>query len=74
MNGENTSGYMIRYQYQGNDRVMTFKTLANGMKLVICDSYTEVFSGRKQLIDWIVILRSSSEQESLSRVRFSPMR
>ncbi|MCI2043679.1 MAG: diguanylate cyclase [Mageeibacillus sp.] len=55
MNGESTSGYMIRYQYQGNDRVMTFKTLANGMKLVICDSYTEVFSGRKQLIDWIVI-------------------
>lgn len=42
----NSEGRIIRYEYRGGDRTMVFMTLRNGMKLVLCDSYEEIFSDR----------------------------
>ncbi len=34
---------IIHYKFRGGDRVMVFMTLRNGMRLVLCDSYSEIF-------------------------------
>ncbi len=34
---------IIHYGFRGGDRVMVFMTLRNGMRLVLCDSYKEIF-------------------------------
>ena len=45
---------IIRYEYAGRDRVMAFTTLRNGMKLVVCDDYQELFEERDNLIHRIL--------------------
>jgi diguanylate cyclase (GGDEF)-like protein len=41
-----TGEELIRYYYEGRDRVMAFVTLRNGMKFVLCDGYDNIFKER----------------------------
>ena len=50
MSSTETLNKVIRYEYEDTDRVMVFVTLRNGMKLVLCDSYEEIFSARNSAI------------------------
>ncbi len=51
---EDSGEKIIRYEYAGRDRVMAFTTLRNGMKLVVCDDYQELFEERDNLIHRIL--------------------
>lgn len=51
---EDSGEEIIRYHYNGKDRVMAFTTLKNGMKLVACDDYQELFEERDNLINRIL--------------------
>lgn len=46
MTAETTGDSLIRYFFHDTDRVMVFVTLRNGMKFVLCDSYSEIFNER----------------------------
>lgn len=41
-----SDGDIIQYEFRGGNRVMVFMTLRNGMKLVLCDSFDEIFYDR----------------------------
>ena len=47
---KDTVDKVIRYEYHETDRVMVFVTLRNGMKLVLCDSYEDIFAARNSAI------------------------
>lgn len=55
MEGQNSGEKIIRYRFKGQDRVMTFVTLHNGMKLVLCDSYNAVYGERIQALITILV-------------------
>ena len=46
MKAESTGDSLIRYFFRNTDRVMVFVTLRNGMKFVLCDSYSDIFNER----------------------------
>ena len=50
MSQPGTGEALIRYNYEGRDRIMAFMTLRNGMKFVLCDGYDSVFSSRDRAI------------------------
>ena len=50
MTQKDTGRALIRYKFHGRDRVMTFITLRNNIKLVLCDSYDEIFLARNKTI------------------------
>ena len=41
-----TGDKLIRYYFEGRDRVMAFVTLRNGMKFVLCDGYDDIYKER----------------------------
>ena len=41
-----TGKELIRYYFEGRDRVMAFVTLRNGMKFVLCDGYDAIYMER----------------------------
>ena len=44
---QDSTGYeLIRYYYEGADRVMVYVTLRNGMRCVLCDEYSSIFRER----------------------------
>ena len=45
-----TGEKLIRYIYEDRDRVMSFVTLRNGMKFVLCDGYDRIYSERNNAI------------------------
>ena len=45
-----SDGDIIQYEFRGSDRVMVFMTLRNGMKLVLCDSFDEIFYDRTLIL------------------------
>ena len=49
-NKSSSEGQVIRYTYQGRDCVQTFVTLRNGLQLVLCDTYREVYGARRTLL------------------------
>ncbi|MCR5176025.1 MAG: response regulator [Anaerovibrio sp.] len=56
---DTTSGNsLIRYQFNDEDYVQSFMTLRCGLKLVLCDNYTEMYKDREDLValDIIVIV------------------
>ena len=50
MDKEKTEDALVRYYYHGEDRVMAFFTLRNGMKFVLCDGYDSIFTERTNAI------------------------
>ena len=48
MDAEETGNELIRYNYNGRDRVMAFVTLRNGMKFVLCDDYDSIYKEKNQ--------------------------
>lgn len=48
MSQPETGNELIRYYFEGKDRVMAFVTLRNGMKFVLCDSYDDIYKERDQ--------------------------
>ena len=56
MNSEKTDNKVIHYRYNDLDRVMVFVTLRNGMKLILCDSYDEIFEARDSAINTMVLI------------------
>ena len=56
MTSTETKEGVIRYQYHNTDRVMVFVTLRNGMKLVLCDSYDDIFAARNQAITTTILI------------------
>ncbi|MBO7452376.1 MAG: diguanylate cyclase [Clostridiales bacterium] len=51
---DNTGNELIRYYYEGADRVMVYVTLRNGMRLVLCDNYTSIYSERDRAVVMMV--------------------
>ncbi len=47
---------IIHYTFRGGDRAMVFMTLRNGMRLVLCDSYTEIFHKANQTLNFQMII------------------
>lgn len=56
MHSEKTDNKVIHYRYNDLDRVMVFVTLRNGMKLILCDSYDEIFEARDSAINTMVLI------------------
>lgn len=56
MHSEKTENKVIHYRYNDLDRVMVFVTLRNGMKLILCDSYDEIFEARDSAINTMVLI------------------
>ncbi|MCR4558149.1 MAG: diguanylate cyclase [Saccharofermentans sp.] len=54
---ERTSNSLVRYRYQGRDRVMAFVTLRNGMKFVLCDGHDSIYRERDQAV--IIMIAAS---------------
>jgi hypothetical protein len=50
------SSSIIHYLFHGNDRVMVFMTLRNGMKLVLCDGYHEIFRVANDTLNYLLVL------------------
>lgn len=50
MTQEKTTDALIRYRYHGADRVMTFVTLRNGMKFVLCDGHDSIYRERDRVV------------------------
>ncbi len=40
---KDSSENLVRYHFRGAERVMVFTSLRNGMKIVLCDSYQDIF-------------------------------
>lgn len=47
---DNTGNDLIRYYFRNTDRVMSYVTLRNGMKFVLCDGYDSIYSERKNAV------------------------
>ena len=54
--GKSESSSIIHYLFHGNDRVMVFMTLRNGMKLVLCDGYHEIFRVANDTLNYLLVL------------------
>ena len=50
MSQPSTGEELVRYIYEGRDRVMAFVTLRNGMKFVLCDSYDHIYNERNNAV------------------------
>lgn len=61
MGKKNSEGKIIRYKEDGQRRVMTFETLRNGMKLVLCDKSSDVYADRVHAVVIILILAAVLE-------------
>ncbi|MCR5692514.1 MAG: GGDEF domain-containing protein, partial [Bacilli bacterium] len=59
MSSEKTENKVIHYRYHDLDRVMVFVTLRNGMKLILCDSYDEIFEARDSAINTTILITMS---------------
>ena len=55
MDKDQTSS-IVRYHFRGKDRVMVFMTLRNGMKLVLCDGYNEIFQVANDTLNYLLVL------------------
>lgn len=53
---KNSGDKIIRYKENGQDRVMTFETLRNGMKLVLCDKSSDVYEDRVHAVFIIIVV------------------
>ncbi len=47
---------IIHYKFRGGDRVMVFMTLRNGMRLVLCDSYQEIFRVANDTLNYQMLI------------------
>ena len=56
MNEPATGTELVRYYFEGSDRAMAFVTLRNGMKLVLCDDYANIYSERDNAVVLMIIL------------------
>ena len=56
MNESRTDGDLVRYEYEGRDRVMAFVTLRNGMKLVLYDDYATIYKERDNAVILMIAL------------------
>lgn len=62
MSMENSGDKIIRYKTEdGQNRVMTFDTLRNGMKLVLCDKTSDVYADRVRAVAIILTLAAILE-------------
>ena len=51
-----TGKELVRYDFEGRERAMAFVTLRNGMKLVLCDGYANIYSERDNAVVLMIIL------------------
>lgn len=51
-----TGTELVRYYFEGSDRAMAFVTLRNGMKLVLCDDYANIYNERDNAVVLMIIL------------------
>ena len=51
-----TGTEIVRYYFEDRDRAMVFVTLRNGMKLVLCDDYANIYSERDNAVVLMIIL------------------
>ena len=56
MNEPATGTEIVRYYFEDRDRAMVFVTLRNGMKLVLCDDYANIYSERDNAFVLMIIL------------------
>ena len=56
MNEPATGTEIVRYYFEDRDRAMVFVTLRNGMKLVLCDDYANIYSERDNAVVLMIIL------------------
>ena len=52
---ESTGDKLVHYHFRGENRVMAFSTLRNGMKLVLCDSYEEIYEERGSMFRIVLL-------------------
>ena len=51
-----TGTEIVRYYFKDRERAMVFVTLRNGMKLVLCDDYANIYSERDNAVILMIIL------------------
>ena len=51
-----TGTEIVRYYFEDRDRAMVFVTLRNGMKLVLCDDYANIYRERDNAVVLMIIL------------------
>lgn len=51
-----TGKELVRYYFEGRERAMAFVTLRNGMKLVLCDDYANIYRERDNAVVLMIIL------------------
>ena len=51
-----TGTEIVRYYFEDRERAMVFVTLRNGMKLVLCDDYANIYSERDNAVVLMIIL------------------
>ena len=51
-----TGTEIVRYNFKDRERAMVFVTLRNGMKLVLCDDYANIYSERDNAVVLMIIL------------------
>ena len=56
MKKNNSGDKIVHYKEDGQDRVMAFETLRNGMKLVLCDKMSDVYEDRYHALIIIFIV------------------
>ena len=56
MNEPATGTEIVRYYFEDRDRAMVFVTLRNGMKLVLCDDYANIYRERDNAVVLMIIL------------------
>ena len=56
MNEPATGTEIVRYYFEDRDRAMVFVTLRNGMKLVLCDGYANIYRERDNAVVLMIIL------------------
>lgn len=51
-----TGKELVRYDFEDRERAMAFVTLRNGMKLVLCDGYANIYRERDDAVVLMIIL------------------
>jgi diguanylate cyclase (GGDEF)-like protein len=51
-----TGKELVRYDFEDRERAMAFVTLRNGMKLVLCDDYANIYRERDNAVVLMIIL------------------
>lgn len=51
-----TGKELVRYYFEDREQAMAFVTLRNGMKLVLCDDYANIYSERDKAVVLMIIL------------------